>query len=644
VRTIAAAATAAFLFCSTSAAISEQQQPAAPGSQPTFRTGVDLLTLQATVLDASGRPVTDLGPADFSVTIEGKPRTVLFAKFRGTTAAAAVPPPAGPAAAAASHADNTATSGGRLVMFVVDRDSIKSGSEKALLESAGAIMDALTPADAVGLLSIPTGGVDPTRDHARVRDELKRLSGTQPQAIGGVRERNLTYDEALAYERSDAITIKRVVERECSIGEGSRCAEDLQVEARNLLFAARGHARTVLQALGSTLKAIAPVRGAKHVVLISGGQAFDQELLTHYNEFARDAAAAQVMVNAVHVDQPESGAGDRAVVSSGFGGRDMASGLTTMTGMTGGGYYAGVGTATGVFERIKTEIASDYELGLETLPGDAGGKLQDVAVKVSRPGANVRARKQILIAGTTAAPADRILALLAQPTDIADLPIQFASYTTRGQEPATLRVLLSAEIGGTQSGATSEWAFAIFDRNKVIADGRQELTGDTSRRIVTTSLQLAPGRYRIRVAATGPEGRSGVIDAPLPVGLRAAGALQLSDLIVGTSMSGRMQPQSRIVQGQRLAALLETLSSDVAALEKTRIAMEVLPAAGGDPVQRLLMASRSGGSDVLLLSEAQIDTTALAPGRYIASAIALVETQPVGRVSRTFEVIADTSK
>jgi hypothetical protein len=56
------------------------------------------------------------------------------------------------------------------------------------------------------------------------------------------------------------------------------------------------------------------------------------------------------------------------------------------------------------------------------------------------------------------------------------------------------------------------------------------------------------------------------------------------------------------------------------------------------------MASRSGGSDVLLLSEAQIDTTALAPGRYIASAIALVETQPVGRVSRTFEVIADTSK
>lgn len=643
-RTIAAAATAALLFCSTSSAISQQQQPAAPASQPTFRTGVDLLTLQATVLDPGGQPVTDLGPTDFSVTVEGKPRTVLFAKFRGSTEAAIVPRPAGPAAAAASHADSTMTSGGRLVMFVVDRDSIKPGSEKALLESAAAVIDALSPADAVGLLSIPTGGVDPTRDHARVRDELKRLSGTQPQAIGGVRERNVTYDEALAYERSDATTIKRVVERECAIGEGQRCAEDLAVEARNLVFAARGHARTVLQALGATLNAIAPIRGAKHVVLLSGGQAFDQELLTHYNDFARDAAAAQVMVNAVHIDQPDSGAADRSVVSSGFGGRDMASGLTTMTGMTGGAYYSGVGTAAGVFERIKTEIASDYELGLETLPSDASGKLQDVAVKVSRPGVKVRARKQILIAKTPAAPADRILALLAQPTDIADLPLQFASYTTRGQEPATLRVLLSAEIGGTQPGATSEWAFAVFDRNKVIADGRQELTGDTSRRIVTTSLQLAPGRYRIRVAATGPEGRSGVIDAPLPVGLRAAGALQLSDLIVGTSMSGRMQPQSRIVQGQRLAALLETLSTDVAALEKTRIAMEILPAAGGDPVQRLLMASRSGGSDVLLLSEAQIDTTALSPGRYIASAIALIDTQPVGRVSRTFDVIADTSK
>ena len=71
----------------------------------------------------------------------------------------------------------------------------------------------------------------------------------------------------------------------------------------------------------------------------------------------------------------------------------MAAGLTTMTGMTGGAYYAGVGRATGVFDRIKTEIANDYELGIETIPADADGKLRDVTVKVNRPDVSVRAHK-----------------------------------------------------------------------------------------------------------------------------------------------------------------------------------------------------------------------------------------------------------
>jgi VWFA-related protein len=641
VRIIAAAATASILLNPIPTIRSESQQT--PTTQPVFRSGIDLLTLQASVLDKDGRPVSDLSAEDFAVTVEGKPRKVLFAKFRGTTTAGASPAAPGPGAVA-SHADNTGTAGGRLVMFVVDRDTIKTGSEKALLESAGTILDALSPADAVGLVSVPGGGVDPTRDRSRVREELQRISGTQPQAIGGVRERNVTWEEALAYERAERATISRVVERECSTNEGPRCAQDLETEARTFLFAGREHARALLQALGGTLKALTPVRGPKYVVLLSGGEPFDQELLTYYNQFAREAATARVMLHAVHIDQPDADASNRAVVSSAFGGRDMASGLTTMTGLTGGAYYAGVGSATGVMERIRTEITNDYELGLETGAADAGGRLLDVAVKVTRPGLSVRARKQVVLAKEDAAAGDPVLTLLAQPTDVADLPIALASYTTRGVEPTTLRVLLSAEISGVPATGASEWAFAVFDRNKVIADGRQELTGEGSRRTITTSLQLPPGRYRIRLAATAADGRSGSIDAPLPVGLRAAGKLQMSDLIVGTSMSGRMQPQRRIVQGQRLAALFETLSPDVAALEKTRIAMEIIPAPGGDPVQRLLMASRSGASDVLLLSEAQIDTTALAPGRYVASAIALVDGQPVGRVSRLFEVVADPGK
>jgi len=643
VRIIAVAAAAALLLGAPviTVARSEQQTTA---TQPAFRTGVDLLTLQAGVLDKAGRPVTDLTPDDFAVSIDGKPRKVLFARFRRTAASGNTPAsPPTPSSGAAAYADNNATAGGRLVMFVIDRDSIKTGTEKALLEATGTILDSLSPADAAGLVSIPAGGVDPSRDKSRVREELTKISGTQPQAIGGIRERSLTWDEALAYERNDRSTIQRVVERECSVAEGARCVQDLESEARNLLSAGRAHARTVLQVLGGTLKALTPIRGPKYLVLLSGGQAFDQDLLIYYNQFAREAAAARIVLHTIHIDQPDSDTANRAVISSAFGGRDMSSGLTTMAGMTGGAYYAGVGTAAGVMDRIRTEITNDYELGLETLPSDTGGKLLNVVIKVARPDVAVRAARQLLIPEAAAAPADRIATLLGQPTDIADLPVAVASYTTRGVEPATLRVLISAEISGVQAAGAAEWAFVIFDRTKVVADGRQELTGEGSRRTITTSLQLPPGRYRIRLAAAGGDGRGGVIDAPLPVGLRAAGQLQLSDLVVGTAMSGRMQPLRRIVQGQRLAALLETVSADAASLEKTRIALEIVPADGGDPVQRLLMASRSA-SDALVLSEAQIDTATLPPGRYVASAIALVDTQPVGRVSRSFEVIADAAR
>jgi hypothetical protein len=48
---------------------SPQQAPA-----PTFRSGRDILTIDAAVRDKDGRPVTDLQPSDFVVTIDGQPR------------------------------------------------------------------------------------------------------------------------------------------------------------------------------------------------------------------------------------------------------------------------------------------------------------------------------------------------------------------------------------------------------------------------------------------------------------------------------------------------------------------------------------------------------------------------------------------
>ena len=113
---------------------------------PTFRSGRDILTLEASVRDATGRAVTDLEPSDFMVTIDGQPRRVVNARMFGSeadrVAKAGTPVP--------RFAKVTDSPAGRVVLFAVDRDSIRSGSEKPILETSAAMMTSLSPADAVG--------------------------------------------------------------------------------------------------------------------------------------------------------------------------------------------------------------------------------------------------------------------------------------------------------------------------------------------------------------------------------------------------------------------------------------------------------------------------------------------------------------
>jgi hypothetical protein len=52
------------------------------------------------------------------------------------------------------------------------------------------------------------------------------------------------------------------------------------------------------------------------------------------------------------------------------------------------------------------------------------------------------------------------------------------------------------------------------------------------------------------------------------------------------------------------------------------------------------MAARAAASGTVLCNRAQVETIGLAPGRYTASAVALLDHQRVGRVSQTFQVVA----
>ena len=644
---LAAACFLAVLSRSTAA----DQQPAA-----TFRAGVDLLTVESAVFDKDGKPVPDLQPGDFTVTVDGKPREVRFARFYGTdasgmpeatiTVAAGAPP--------AAHVSNARTAAGRVVVFVIDRDTIRSGGEKALLQASSLVLDALSPADAVGVVGLPNGRVDLTREHDRVREALARMTGTMPTPPW---RWFITWAEAEGIERRDKQALDQVYARECREGQNiappdstekivkvaEGCDKGVVTQANEMLLMARSQAQSTLAALGTLADQLAPLQGPKHIILLSGGLRFDQQLLAEYEMFTRHVAASGVLLHTVHVDQPSTDtATQRREITSAFGSRELSSGLTTIAGMTGGSFFYGVGSATGVFERIGAELANYYELGVESAASDADGKVHEVRVEVSRPGASVRARKQIVPGNAAAAAraADPVKTLFQQPTDVASLPIAVTAYTTRGDEASTLRVLLSGEIGAAESKGPVDWGFLVLNEGNAVANGRARIeAGKPAPWSVTTSAKLTPGTYRLRFVAADADGRAGVADVPLTVGLRAAGELQVSDLIVGTADGGRLQPRARLDRGAPATALIELYSNDPARLELTSAALEIIPAGSGEPVQRYLMARRSSPvSGAILIAEGDFATATLAPGRYTASVVALVDNQPVGRVSRAFEV------
>ena len=152
---------AAALSVLLGAAIAAQDQQA-----PTFRTTVDLVPVDVSVLDRTGRPLQGLEAKDFMITVDGRPRRVASAQYiasvRDTEAT-----PAGPT----HYSSNTSAAGGRMIMIAVDQANIGAGRGRVAMESARRFVERLSPADRVGLVTLPGAGpqIDFTANHALVR-------------------------------------------------------------------------------------------------------------------------------------------------------------------------------------------------------------------------------------------------------------------------------------------------------------------------------------------------------------------------------------------------------------------------------------------------------------------------------------------
>jgi len=372
--------------------------------KPTFRSGVEVVLIDVNVVDPSHAPVSALKPEDFVVSVDHKPRKVVSAEFvrydvrtSTTTGRQTVPMPAGVATAKAAERPPA-----RNVLIVIDNDSMEPGDGLLARQEAAKFIDKLAPDDRIGVVTIPRmqSVVTMTKIRAEARAELAKV------ITGSERYRPMQFNigvaEAFDVERGDGEVARKIIQRECTPGYNG-CAEDVKMEIRQIQLEAHMRGVRSFEALRDLGLSLSRIEGPKTMLYLTGGAPpADLKSATAYSQVGSAFAAAQVTLYTLYIHQEllhqvKDRQSPTAI-------RDMdieREGVENATGAANGTFMQVVGTFDLYFDRILTELAGAYVIGIEVQSADRDGRPHQVSVKVNRKGVEVRARKQYVIEPAT---------------------------------------------------------------------------------------------------------------------------------------------------------------------------------------------------------------------------------------------------
>src|SRR5687767_3466766 len=448
-RLLAIAASGGLIAGSGVALAGRGQQP------PVFRSSVDLVTADVTVLDAQGKPIQGLAADDFSVEVDGRPRRVVWAEYvpQRTTGQ-------DDAAAAEHFSTNEHADAGRLVLIAIDQMHIRRVEGRSALRAAAALIDSLDAGDRVAAAPLTyAGSIEFTTSHPVVKRYLQRLSG---EASAMPAHFNIGLSEALAISDGSRTTLDIVVKRECgeSLGRfenlgriamngGMRDPCPVQVEQEGRAFAqhARTEAQASLNAMSRLIARLAEIDGPKTVVLISEGLVAEPQLFD-MSALGAAAHAARVTLYVLQLDTPIFEASDtRLSPSMDADRRVRADGLARLAGSARGALFNLVGSDPYPFRRVLTELSGYYLVGFEAADSDRDGRTHRIAVRTKAGGVTVRARPTFKISQTVTPQAISAVLerLLRSPRPASELPLRVGAYAFQDDTAGGLKLLVSGE-------------------------------------------------------------------------------------------------------------------------------------------------------------------------------------------------------
>jgi VWFA-related protein len=391
-----------FVAVATAALSGQTPSPQSPTpanqspQQPVFRGGVELLTVDATVVDREGRQITDLAPGEFDVEVVGDARPVVTAEYvklvddTPRPVGARKPEPPKPPADEAFYSTNAkgTTTAGRMILLLVDQGNIRVGQGRMMMRSAAKFIEQLAPTDRVGLAAIPRGAVvDFTTEHEKIREALLATVGLASPFKGRF---HISLSEAIAtVEHSDETMRAQLMMRECgdllaSAADVARCEIEVEQECSEVVNQQRQQTLDSLRAMREILKGLGAVDGPKSVILISEGLVMEG-LASDVDDIAAVAADSRASLDVMLLDVPAVDVTESQRPSTPREDRDkQVEGLESLAGLSRGALHRVIVTGDNAFQHVLRSISGYYLLAVEAKPRDRDGKRHRISVKSNR--------------------------------------------------------------------------------------------------------------------------------------------------------------------------------------------------------------------------------------------------------------------
>jgi VWFA-related protein len=617
---------------------------------PVFRSGVEVLEVDVSVVDGQGKPVPDLQTPEFTVNVDGQPRRVVSSEFisdvnpESQRAGATVDP---------YVSSNTDSRPGRLVVIVIDHNNMTTDRLRGAQAAIRQFIGGLAPNDRVALTSIPAPGVsiEFTTNHRQVQDALSSVMGNDEVDRD---KYNISSYEALALaNQNDKWAVQRMLARLCEGVDPSplgACGRDVGYDAVQIAQRIRIHASESVEALAALLKNLEDIDGSKSLLLLSQGLILE-ESQSEPAMLAELAAAARVNVNVLLFDGSGTTASERVQSATQSEDRDLREkGLSEMATRSRGTLFHVISGPESPLARITAELAGHYILGVEPLKSDRDGKPHNIRVQVRRSGTSIRSRQQfryLARAPSDWSRDDQINRALRSPSPMTQIPMRLTTYAYQGAAPQSQKaqIVVAAEIDPPTSGVVDvAIGHALYDqtgRAVDVGEERKIYSANSDRPLrYELGLLVTPGTYRLRLAAIDLSGNSGSVDREIYAPQTNTQELAVGDLMLASdrdTQGGNVRPPVLLkVDDGFVQTFTEIYTNKPGSLAQAQVAFEVAEGPDAPALKSDTASFQSKPDGMSAASAANVSVGALPPGRYVVRAVITSSGRTVGKLIRPF--------